>query len=73
MRWGAFFATAAIVMIIILFQWPKMKQHPKKEKSAFIGLLTIGLILSMFDLPHISGPVKWIEFVFKPFTKILEK
>lgn len=73
MKWGAFFATAIVSIIIVLFQWPKMKQTKKKDKAAFIILLLIGLSLSMLNLPYIPGPVKWIEHVFKPFTKILEK
>ncbi|MBS4188953.1 hypothetical protein KHA94_01815 [Bacillus sp. FJAT-49705] len=73
MKWGNFLATAFIILIIILLQWPKMKQKPKKEKSAFIVLLLIGLFLSMFDLPYIGGPAKWIEYVFNPFGEILEK
>ena len=50
-RWGAFFATTVIVALIILYQWPRMKQNPKKDKLAFITLLLIGWVLSMFDLP----------------------
>ncbi|QED47286.1 hypothetical protein [Cytobacillus dafuensis] len=73
MKWGSFLATAFIILIIILLQWPKMKPKPKVEKSAFIVLLLIALLLSMFNLPYISGPAKWIEYVFKPFGEILEK
>ncbi|MCQ6278421.1 hypothetical protein JN080_04055 [Bacillus sp. EB600] len=59
--------------VIILFQWPKMKQHPKKDKWAFFMLLLIGWMLSMFDLPNMPGPLTWIEELFKPVGQFMEK
>lgn len=73
MKWGVFFATAGIVLVIILFQWPKMKQQSKKDKGAFIVLLLLALMLSMFDLQHIKGPVTLLEYIFKPFGKLIEQ
>jgi hypothetical protein len=73
MRWGAFFSTTVIVALIILFQWPSMKQNPKKDKLAFFTLLLIGWGLSMFDLPHIGGPTSWVEALFRPFGQFMEK
>ena len=73
MRWEAFFCTTVIVALIILLQWPKMKQNPKKDKLAFSILLLIGWGLSMFDLPHIGGPTAWIEAFFRPFGQFMEK
>lgn len=72
-RWGAFFATTGIVALIILFQWPKIKHNPKKDKLAFFMLLLLGSVLSMFDLPHIAGPTSWIEALFKPFGQWMEQ
>jgi multisubunit Na+/H+ antiporter MnhB subunit len=72
-RWGAFLFTAAIVTLIILYEWPKMKQNPKKDKVAFLTLLLTGLVLSMFNLPQMSGPTQWIETLFKPFGEFMEK
>ena len=73
MRWGAFFATTVIVALIILFQWPRMKQNPKKDKMAFLILLLIGWGLSMFDLPHMGGPTAWIESSFQAVWTIYGK
>ncbi|KAB7706305.1 hypothetical protein F9802_11500 [Bacillus aerolatus] len=61
------------MIVIILFQWPKMKQAPKKDKWAFGVLLLIGWGLSMFDLQHMGGPTAWIEALFRPFGKFMEK
>lgn len=73
MRWGAFMCTTVIVTLIILFEWPKMKQNPKKDKMAFLTLLLTGLVLSMFNLPQMSGPTQWIEALFRPFGEFMEK
>lgn len=73
MRWGAFFCTAVIVILIILYEWPKMKQNPKKDKMAFFTLLLTCLVLSMFNLPQMSGPTQWIEALFRPFGEFMEK
>jgi hypothetical protein len=72
-RWGAFLGTTIIIAVIILFQWPKMKQHPKKDKMAFFMLLLFAWVLSMFDLPNMAGPVTLIEALFKPVGQFMEK
>ncbi|MDQ0216255.1 hypothetical protein J2S13_002696 [Oikeobacillus pervagus] len=72
MRWEAFGGTAVIIVVIILFQWPKVKQNPAKDKIAFFMLLVIGWGLSMFDLPHMGGPLTWIEALLKPFARFME-
>lgn len=73
MRWGAIFAVVTVSIVILLFQWPKMKQAPKKDKWAFGVLLVIGWVLSMFDLPHISGPITWKEVIFRPFGQLMQQ
>ncbi|MGE7761445.1 hypothetical protein [Peribacillus sp. NPDC097895] len=65
--------TAVIVFLIILYEWPKMKKNPKKDKVAFLTLLLIGLVLSMFNLPQMSGPTEWMQTLFRPFGEYMEK
>lgn len=72
MRWGAFFGTTLIISIMMIIQWPGIKKYSKKEKLVFFILLFIGWGLSMFDLPHISGPMTWLRVLFKPFAPLLE-
>ncbi|MGE8080277.1 hypothetical protein [Peribacillus loiseleuriae] len=71
MRWGPFFGISVIIAMIILFEWPKMKGNPKKDKLTFIILLFIGLVLSMFNLTEMIGPTAWIETIFSPFGKFM--
>ncbi len=70
---GSFFCTTVIVALIILYEWPKMKQNPKKDKMAFLTMLLTCLVLSMFNLPQMSGPTQWIEVIFRPFGEFMEK
>lgn len=73
MRWGALFFTTVFAIVIILYQWPRMKQNPKKDKIAFLTLLFIGWILSMFDLPHIGGPTAWVQSLFRPIEQYMKQ
>ncbi|WP_338471757.1 hypothetical protein R4Z10_03010 [Niallia sp. XMNu-256] len=70
-RWGAFFGTTLAIVIFVTVQWPKIKKYAKKEKWAFFILLFIGWGLSLFDLPHIAGPLTWLETIFKPIGTYL--
>lgn len=71
MAWGSFFGTMMIVLVIMFLQWPKIKQNPTRDKAAFIVLLMIGLVLSMFDLQHMKGPVTLVDVIFQPLGKLL--
>ncbi|MFJ7755615.1 hypothetical protein ACQKGI_19615 [Peribacillus muralis] len=73
MRWAAFLSIAFIASLIILYEWPKMKQKPAKDKMALISLLLIGLLLSMFHLQEMAGPTSWIEALFKPLGEFMER
>ncbi len=73
MEWKSFFFTAAVVAVIIFLQWPRMSESPGKDKGAFIVLLVIGLVLSMFDLQHMKGPATLEEAIFKPVGQFFLK
>ena len=74
-RWGAFlWYTLLIVALIILFSMAEYETEALKKTSwAFFTLLLFGWILAMFDLPHIGGPTAWIEALFRPFGRFMEK
>lgn len=70
----AFFSCVTIAVLLILwFDWPRMKAKPPKDKAAFVTLLLIGWLLSMLDLPNTPGPTTLLEAVFKPFRGLVEK
>jgi Na+/melibiose symporter-like transporter len=73
MSWSFFSCVTIAVLLITWFEWPKLKQKPKKDKVAFISLLLIVWLLSMLDLPNTPGPTTVLHFIFKPFKGLLEQ
>lgn len=73
MKWDSFAAGTAVAVGILMYQWPKMKKTPKKDKWAFAVLLFIGWLLSLFNLAHAPGPATLIQTVFEPAGFFLEK
>jgi len=71
MRWDVFLGSTVAIGAIFAFEWPKMKRHPLKDKAAFLVLLLFGWGLAQFDLQYMSGPVTFLEAVFRPFSKML--
>lgn len=71
MKWGLLLGMSTVVGLIILFEWPKLKPLPWKDKASFFTLLFIGWFLSMFDLPNVPGPTSVIEALFKPLARML--
>jgi len=72
MKWGQFFGTTLIIILILLVLWPKMKEIPLKDKTVFFLFLLFGWGLSILNLPNITGPMKWMRFFFKPFAQLME-
>ncbi|TMV48916.1 hypothetical protein FE783_14675 [Paenibacillus mesophilus] len=73
MRWSGMIAVTVIIGLIFLYEWPKMKRSPKKDKAVFVTLLSVCWVLSLFDLRSMAGPTTLIESLFKPFSEMLEK
>lgn len=66
------FLILIITFMIFLFEMPKLKkqQNYTKDLFAFLGLLSIGCILSIFqsiDVP-IPNPLDGIVFIYKPIS-----
>ncbi|WP_134705204.1 hypothetical protein [Ammoniphilus sp. YIM 78166] len=75
MKFGAMLGILFVVLLITLFEWPKINPNQKKEKAAFVALTAMGFLLSVLLLyfPEMPGPPKLIEAIYKPLGKILEK
>jgi hypothetical protein len=74
MIWTVFAITVGVVLLI-LYEWPKMKQNQKKEKAAFVTLTAMGWLLAILLVffPDMPGPTQMIEKLFKPLGKLIEK
>jgi hypothetical protein len=75
MNFAAVFGITACVILITLFEWPKIKKDQKKEKWAFLSITMIGWLLSVLLVffPDMPGPTQLIDSIFKPMGKLLEK
>lgn len=68
MNWSGFFIVTLIVVCIVIYNWPQVKRH-KRDKTAFLVLITIGWFLSimLMNQPDLPGPTQLIDSIFKPF------
>lgn len=75
MKIGPVVAITFLVCLMFLYQWPKMNQHLKKDKVAFVSLTAIGwsLAILLIYFPDIPGPNKLIQAIFEPLEKMLAK
>ncbi|MFC4184104.1 hypothetical protein [Saccharococcus thermophilus] len=67
--------TLVLVTFIFLYEWPRINRTQKKEKVAFIVLLSLGTILAMVLIwnPDLPGPTQMIDYLYKPLGRMLEK
>jgi multisubunit Na+/H+ antiporter MnhB subunit len=74
MKWGAIFLCCIGILLMFLFQWPKLKKEQKKEKISFLMLTALGWIMAicLILFPDIPGPTQIINYIFKPLGMLLE-
>jgi multisubunit Na+/H+ antiporter MnhB subunit len=75
MKAGFILGTLVLVALIFLYEWPRINRTQKKEKVAFIVLLSLGTILAMVLIwnPDLPGPTQMIDYLYKPLGRMLEK
>jgi multisubunit Na+/H+ antiporter MnhB subunit len=75
MKTGFILGTFVLVALIFLYEWPRINRTQKKEKVAFIVLLSLGTILAMVLIwnPDLPGPTQMVDYMYKPLGRMLEK
>ncbi|WP_026574189.1 hypothetical protein [Bacillus sp. UNC438CL73TsuS30] len=75
MKWGVLLGSLLIVLAIILYQWPKLHQHQKRDKIAFLALTILGWILAILLIffPELPGPTQFVSWMYEPLGKWLAK
>jgi hypothetical protein len=61
-------------MLIILYEWPKLKKNVRKVKVVFFTLITIGWLLAMLLVlfPTLPGPGQLIDNIYSPIGRYWE-
>lgn len=75
MEWATVLGIAAVLVLMALHEWPKVKTQMKREKTAFAVLSVLGGILafSLVFYPEMPGPSQFLNAMYKPLVNILEK
>ncbi|MDN4073171.1 hypothetical protein [Fictibacillus terranigra] len=75
MKWPTIIGITIVVVLLTFYEWPKMDQHQKKEKKAFVTITAMGWLLAILLLffPDLPGPTQMIDSLFSPLGKLLEK
>ncbi|MDR7002832.1 hypothetical protein [Neobacillus niacini] len=75
MKWGAILGSILIILVMTLYQWPKLTQNQKRDKIAFLFLSILGWMLTILLIffPDIPGPTQLVNSLYEPLGKLLEK
>jgi hypothetical protein len=73
-KWVALAIVAVTVVLMFLYEWPRINRNQKKEKAAFVALTTIGCFLAILHIfyPSMHGLTEWIDKISSPFGSFLE-
>jgi hypothetical protein len=60
-------------MLIILYEWPKLKKNVWKVKVVFFTLITIGWLLAILLVlfPTLPGPSQLVDYIYAPLSRLL--
>ncbi|MFP3121912.1 hypothetical protein OH784_03820 [Ectobacillus funiculus] len=75
MTWLFIVGITLVVLLMSLYEWPRINSKQKKEKLVFIMLVVAEWLLAIFLLfnPHFPGPTKMMEAVFQPISRIFQQ
>jgi multisubunit Na+/H+ antiporter MnhB subunit len=69
MKIGGILGVTVILVLIFLYQWPKLKKNGRKVKMAFFLLMLLNWVLAVLLVifPEMPGPGQLIDFIYKSF------
>jgi multisubunit Na+/H+ antiporter MnhB subunit len=71
-NWKLLLGTMTIVVLISVYEWPRIKQT--KEKIAFAVLTAIGCLLAalLALFPNMPSADQFVSTIYRPLGKLLE-
>lgn len=75
MKWVTILGITVCAALIVVYEWPKLNQNQKKEKTAVVTFTAMGWLLAILLLffPEMPGPTQIIEKIYEPLSKLLKK
>ena len=75
MIWEGLLGVAAVLALMVLYDWRSMSSYTKREKTAYGALTGLGAILAILLVldPQMPGPTQWIDVIYQPLVNLLEK
>jgi multisubunit Na+/H+ antiporter MnhB subunit len=72
MKWVYIVSITTLVILMFIFQWPKIKTVEKNEKIAFITLTVLGWAIAIFYVifPSMPSPAKIVDFTLMQISNI---
>lgn len=69
MKVGGIIGVTVILVLIFLYQWPKLKKNGRKVKIVFFSLMLLNWVLAVLLVifPEMPGPGQLIDFIYKSF------
>jgi hypothetical protein len=73
-KWDELGGLAAVVILMTIYQWPRIGRKQRKERAAFTLLTAIGSALAVLLVyfPDLPGPTQLVEKIYRPLGKMLE-
>ncbi|WP_019006651.1 hypothetical protein [Cohnella laeviribosi] len=74
MDWAAVLGIAAVLVIMVRYEWPQLKPQMKREKTAYAVLTAVGgaLALLLVFYPEMPGPTQGLDALYKPLVKWMD-
>lgn len=74
MNIASVFGITVVVILMALYEWPKMEKNKKREKRTFIALTMAGWLLAVLLVyfPDMPGPNQFIDKIFRPLGMLLQ-
>jgi multisubunit Na+/H+ antiporter MnhB subunit len=71
---GVYIVSITVVVILMcIYQWPKIKSTEIKEKAAFATLTVIGWVVAVIYVifPNMDSPAKIVDFIIIQLRNII--
>lgn len=73
MNWAKVLTVTVVSVLIVLFEWRQINRGRTREKAALLGFTAFGwgLWLLLIYFPDLPGPTHFVQYLFRPFGRML--